>query len=549
MNCPEKSLIQSCLHGRLTEVDTEQVFRHVEGCPRCSKIVDRIESEPISLKLSSIVADSRQSNLDEACRKLISRASDFSAIANVDSHDKIPDLSGTTIRDYELRRVIGVGGMGKVYLAWHRHLKRKVALKVISKSSTLGKQEFEAIGKLNHQHIIRALDAGEQDGTLFLVMDLVDGVDAAELCRQHGPLPTPEACRIIEHVARGLDYAHANGLIHRDVKPSNIMVTTNGKSLLMDLGLALMDAAPNHQSPVVGTAHYVAPEQTIDSLSIDEKADVYSLGCTLYHFLAGHPPFAELSKDTSAILDAHRSENAKSLAAVRKGIPEDIVGLVHRMISKSKTTRPTIRMAVEALAPFAEGSDVAKLVSTLDAGQPREDASYSFLSAPVQTATSTNNFAWTVAAAGLATLMFLALWSGPWTADDRQMPGQLPRTVTAHQPEQVAFAGRLEALISSDAETEQILFFSESVSAAQRTQLTISPGNEIVVTTTQPPDAEQGTTTRVWDLLELKVRHPELFKSVSRSFGSSNLLNGRKTISSLDKSKFDRMPRATSSSS
>ena len=156
---------------------------------------------------------------------------------------------------------------------------------------------MRAVGTLDQPNIVRALDAREIDGTRFLVMELVEGMDLAELSRESGPLPIADGCELIRQAALGLQSAYERGLVHRDIKPSNLMLTPQGQVKVLDLGLALFQAQPPTETEMtasgqaVGTAEYMAPEQVSDSHLVDIRADIYSLGGTLYKLLSGHAPF------------------------------------------------------------------------------------------------------------------------------------------------------------------------------------------------------------------------------------------------------------------
>src|SRR5262249_33677503 len=152
-------------------------------------------------------------------------------------------------------------------------------------------------GRLEHPNLVRYTDAGEVEGKLFLVMELLDGEDLAKLVKARGPLPVAEACALVRQAALGLQHAHEQGLVHRDVKPSNLLLTTAGVVKVLDLGLARLCAAGpagealTSATQLMGTPDYMAPEQLLDSHAVDARTDLYSLGCTLYHLLAGDPPF------------------------------------------------------------------------------------------------------------------------------------------------------------------------------------------------------------------------------------------------------------------
>ncbi len=184
--------------------------------------------------------------------------------------------------DYEFLEKLGEGGMGIVYKAWHRRLKRVVALKVLrgaALADTLAKSRFwremEAVGRLDHPNVIRAFDAREIDGTPVLVMEYVEGLTLSRLVDHGGKLSIANACEAIRQAALGLDYASAHGLVHRDIKPSNLMVACGGRIKILDLGLALLRQEQGSEEEVtltgglVGTADYMAPEQVQDSHRVD----------------------------------------------------------------------------------------------------------------------------------------------------------------------------------------------------------------------------------------------------------------------------------------
>ena len=189
-------------------------------------------------------------------------------------------------------------------------------------------QEMKAIGQLDHPHIVRALDAREVEGTRFLVLEYIDGVDLSRLVRRRGPLPVAEACDLVRQAAVGLQYAHQHGLIHRDVKPSNLIVDQEGQLKILDLGLALLRPTERsgdemtHTGQTMGTAEYMAPEQASDAHSVDVRADVYGLGCTLHYLLVGRAPYT--GQTAFQILTAHHESPIPSLRAERSDVPEKL---------------------------------------------------------------------------------------------------------------------------------------------------------------------------------------------------------------------------------
>ncbi|MGL6097348.1 MAG: serine/threonine-protein kinase, partial [Fimbriiglobus sp.] len=208
---------------------------------------------------------------------------------------------------YILQDLVGEGGMGRVYRAHHTRLHRDVALKVIRmdkmRPGVVARfhQEIRAVSQLSHPNVVLALDADEADGIHFYAMEYVEGTDLTKLVRGRGPVPFPAACDYIRQAAIGLQHAADRGLVHRDVKPSNLLVTTKGQVKVLDLGLAMLkDSAAaaedganrvTQDGLLVGTPDFLAPEQAQNPTGVDARADVYSLGATLFYLITGRVPF------------------------------------------------------------------------------------------------------------------------------------------------------------------------------------------------------------------------------------------------------------------
>jgi Protein kinase domain/WD domain, G-beta repeat len=276
-------------------------------------------------------------------------------------------------RDYEILEELGGGGMGKVYKAFHTKLKRPVALKVIRAHLALDPsalarfdREMEIVARLDHPNIVRALDAGEAAGTRFLVMELLEGRNVFNLVQQ-GPLPVAMACAIARQTADALQHIHDHGLVHRDIKPSNLMIMPSGQVKVLDLGIARWNIAATGDNPLtpgchlIGTHDYLAPEQIDNASTVDGRADIYSLGCTLYHLLAGEAPFARLPLLQKLV--AHGTQEPASLLRVRPDLPGALVQVVKKMIVKNKDYRyPTAASVAMALQPFCEAKRAAAVL-------------------------------------------------------------------------------------------------------------------------------------------------------------------------------------------
>lgn len=256
---------------------------------------------------------------------------------------------GFILGKYKLLRHLGKGGMSQVYLAEHMLMKRKVAIKVlpankVEDSTYLDRfrTEARAAAKLDDPNIVRVYDIDNDAKTHYIVMEYVDGQDLHVLVRENGTLPYEKAADYIAQVARGLAHAHAMGLVHRDIKPANCMVTRNEVVKLLDMGLArLIDDEASltleNNENVLGTADYLAPEQALNSHKADARADIYSLGCTLYFLLTGHPPFPEGT--ISERLLKHQVEQAPSIFKDRPDAPSTLITICNRMMAKKPDDR------------------------------------------------------------------------------------------------------------------------------------------------------------------------------------------------------------------
>jgi serine/threonine protein kinase len=272
--------------------------------------------------------------------------------------------SGFKVDRYVLLNLIGHGGMGCVYLALDPRLNRRVAIKILSRerlgnSGAIARFQREArVGaQLQHENLVRIYDCGESRGSYFLVMEYIEGKSMGILSSEQGPMPPMTAARLAREVALALDHIHKKGLVHRDVNPYNVLVTRNGTAKLADLGLAIEMADHDRvtrDGATVGTFDYVAPEQARHSRSADIRSDIYSLGCTIYHMIAGQVPFPGLS--LSEKLFAHQVLEPTPLEELIPEVPVGLVDVIGRMTRKSPCERyATPTQVAEALDPYVEG--------------------------------------------------------------------------------------------------------------------------------------------------------------------------------------------------
>ena len=256
-----------------------------------------------------------------------------------------PDV-GETFGGYKIEEVLGRGGMGTVFLATHERLARKVALKVIAPELAADEdfrarflRESQLAASLDHPNVIPIYDADDVGGVLYIAMRYVDGSSLLTLIRQRGSLALAETLQIAEQVAGALDAAHRAGLVHRDVKPANILLAESGQHVyLCDFGLAKRTTSQTvtRVGFFLGTVDYSAPEQ-IEGRQVDRRADLYSLGCVVFHCLAGRPPFVRDSE--LAVLNAHLHDAPPALSEVRPGLPRALDGVLARTLAKEPADR------------------------------------------------------------------------------------------------------------------------------------------------------------------------------------------------------------------
>ncbi len=273
--------------------------------------------------------------------------------------------------DYRVLELLGEGGMGQVFKARHAGSAHLVALKTIPRdrvSDPVARARFDrevrAVAGLLHPNIVTAFEAHQSGLTHFLVMEYVDGIDLARLVQQSGPLSVPSACEYVRQAAAGLQHAHERGLVHRDIKPGNLMVARpdpDGPPVvkILDFGLARLASESPHAvrltqlGTVVGTVDYIAPEQARNARRADIRADIYSLGCSLFYLLTGHPPFA--GEDTVQKISARALGEPPSVRESRPEVSPSLERVLLKMMARSPGERyQTPDEVAEALRPHTE---------------------------------------------------------------------------------------------------------------------------------------------------------------------------------------------------
>jgi CheY-like chemotaxis protein len=293
---------------------------------------------------------------------------------------------GTVIAGYRIEERIGRGGMGVVYRAQHLNLQRRAAIKIIAPDLAESEgfrerftREARIAAALQHPNIVTVYDAGEVDGLLYLAMQFIQGQDLAAILRADGRLRPYRAIDVCRQVASALDAAHAMGLIHRDVKPANVLIEGRN-AFLTDFGLTKQtgtNAQLTRAGDVVGTIHYVAPEQ-IEGRKVSARSDVYALGCLLYHCLSGQVPFAH--ETDVAVIYAHLSEQPPNLSDLRPELPDGLDAVMAKALDKSPDRRfpscgdmiSAARAVIDAAGPLSE--TIPPRASTVAAPEIQEAA-------------------------------------------------------------------------------------------------------------------------------------------------------------------------------
>lgn len=266
------------------------------------------------------------------------------------------EIDGTVFDHYVLLDLLASTRTGPIFKAKHRPMNRLVAMKILSSDAPAGAdlverfcRKVQILAGLEHPNLVTVHDAGQRDGTHYLVMQYIDGHDLARMVREFGPLPVQHALNYTMQAASGLGHAHAHGVYHRNVKPANLLVDRQGVLRVIGFGLARIEGGPllSDENPgveltvagrVLGTREYMSPEQVISSASANHLSDIYSLGCTLHVLLTGRPPYVDKSR--SALAAAHLRAPIPSIRGQRPEVPPAVEELFRRMLAKDPEKRP-----------------------------------------------------------------------------------------------------------------------------------------------------------------------------------------------------------------
>jgi len=371
--CPTAQTLERLLGETLGDAERVTVESHVETCSACQSRLEQLVSAGGPAQEGKTTPPNR-AEPDEEFLNRLRQLPPRSLTAPTATEETV---SVQQLGPYLVLGRLGRGGMGTVYRARHRELDKIVALKVLPADRVdevavaRFRNEMKAAGRLGHPNIVAATDAGRVDGTYYLAMDFVDGLDLARVVERVGPLPVADACELLRQAADGLRHAHEQGLVHRDVKPSNLMLARGGVVKILDLGLArtrVGEPTPDGLTTsgvILGTADYIAPEQIGNAQAADARADLYSLGVTLFFLLAGSPPFAgDKHRMWLDKLRAHQAEPVPPIRDRRPDVPAALADLLARMVAKEPSDRPATAAAVaDALRPFAVGADLTRLLT------------------------------------------------------------------------------------------------------------------------------------------------------------------------------------------
>lgn len=384
--------------GRLSDADSRTIELHLAECEDCRKKLEDVQPDSLVSLLQASASDT-QAGLDLAGPSADTDSSAPSPDSVPPLYKKLaqiiaskqtgkprptppieprPDITAfekprfaipRELEDharYLVLEPLGSGGMGTVYRARHRVMERIVALKIVNpllvtRPGAVERftREVKAAAQLVHPNIVTAYDAEKLGDTHLLVMECVEGQTLAQAIEHRPELPVARACDYIRQTALGLQHALERGMVHRDIKPQNLMLTSRGEIKILDFGLARFvseqaqsDGSTEHGS-LMGSPDYMAPEQAHDAHSADARADIYSMGCTLYHLLAGQVPFPHSS--LLAKLEAHRDQTAVPIQNLRTDVPAELARIVAKMMAKDPDQRfQSPSEVAEALRPFAQ---------------------------------------------------------------------------------------------------------------------------------------------------------------------------------------------------
>ena len=294
--------------------------------------------------------------------------------------------SKCTVGKYKLLELLGRGGMGSVYLGEHVMMNRRVALKIIPRhigKDPAGLERFLAeartIASLDHPNIVQAYSVDNEGDQYYLVMEYVEGLDLKRLVEAEGPLDCASAVDYVRQAADGLAHSHSRNMVHCDIKPSNLIVNPQGVVKILDMGLARLAGQEQangeiseQDERILGSVDYMAPEQALHTADFNHRADIYSLGCTLYFLLTGHAPFPEGTLPERIL--KHQTQEPQSISAQRSDVPQSLIEICKKMMSKRPAARyQTAAELSQVLAAWRPGEKRVQRVLQLKKAEPVDE--------------------------------------------------------------------------------------------------------------------------------------------------------------------------------
>ncbi|HBE65775.1 MAG TPA: serine/threonine protein kinase [Rhodopirellula baltica] len=383
-DCLSVEELNRLLDGQLSSDEFDSASKHVDECEQCqSRIPDKWDA------LSSVAKAGTEEDsvlAESACQFAVARL----MTAHIASSHVSADLPIDQIGPYEILGKLGQGGMGMVCLARHNRLKRQCAIKLLPPHRVMEPgwldrfdREMTTIAALEHPGIVRATDAGTHSGWHYLVMEHLDGMDVGKIAYRLGSLPVADACEIARQSAVALMHVHETGLIHRDVKPSNLMLTRDGTVKLLDLGLVLAGDDPlatddrlTTVGHLMGTLPAMSPEQLLDSRKVQPASDIYSLGATLYRLISGRWPHANeggLAARVLAITSESNRSTPPPLSRLEPSVESELQTFVDQMMHRQPDQRPSGSVVAERLATWSGDANLKALLKRAEA-TPVSDA-------------------------------------------------------------------------------------------------------------------------------------------------------------------------------
>ncbi len=362
---PHRSRLRLFAAGLLDDREHDEIGEHLASCETCVCVVGAMPVPEAEALIRQHVPATAPTTMADDAANVVEIAVESTELAVPSSSPLPPELLGHP--RYEVLSRLGQGTFGVVFLAEDREKSRKVAIKVLRADLAENPEwlkrldcEVRSAARLDHPNIVAAFGAARFGRLRSIVMEFVDGIDLDQLLRKSGPLPVAVACELARQAALGLQHAYRKDMIHRDIKPSNLMITEQGQLKILDFGLAKDRDFPAAESrctvteAFLGSIDFMAPEQAEDPRTVDIRADIDSLGCSLFALLAGRPPFPLGSEFEKCAAHAHKTP--ESLRSLRDEVPAALDAVVAKMPAKQPRHRyQSPGEVAEALAPFARG--------------------------------------------------------------------------------------------------------------------------------------------------------------------------------------------------